>query len=64
VLPNDLTICLDGGMAGDGSPLAGVVDEAEVNGLVGLEVVGLSRLGVGVEEEIEAITLLQNSQCV
>jgi hypothetical protein len=59
VLPHNLAICLDGSVAGDGSPLARVVDEAEVDGLVLLEVVCLARLGVGVEEEIEAVALLR-----
>jgi len=58
MLPDDVAIRLNGGVARDGSPFAGVSDEAEVDRSVGLEVVGLAGLGVGVEEEVEAVALL------
>jgi hypothetical protein len=58
VLADDFAVGLDGGVAGDGGPLARVVDEADVDGCVLLEVVGLAGLGVGVEEEVEAVALL------
>jgi hypothetical protein len=45
-------------MARDGSPLSRVVDEANVDRRVLLEVISLTRLGVGVEEEVKAVTLL------
>lgn len=51
-------IGLDGGFAGDGCPLAAVVDEANVDGLVLLQVIGLARLGVGVEEKVKALRFL------
>lgn len=52
---------LDGGGAGDAGPLAGVVEEGEVDVGVLLEVVGLAGLGVGVEDEVDAVVLLQLS---
>jgi hypothetical protein len=42
VLLDDGAVCLDAGVAGDGCPLPGVGDEAEVDGGVLLEVVGLA----------------------
>lgn len=49
---------LDGSGARDGGPLAGVVEEGEVDvGVLG-EVVGLAGLGVGVEDEVDAVVLL------
>jgi hypothetical protein len=58
VLLDHSAVGLNGSFAGDGGPLARVVDEADVDGGVLLEVVGLARLGVGVEEQIEAVCLL------
>lgn len=58
VLPNNITVGLDRGMARDGGPLARGVDEPNVDRRVLLKVIGLARLGVGVEEEIEAVALL------
>lgn len=50
---------LDGSGAGDGGPLAGVVEEGKVDiGVLG-EVVGLAGLGVGVEDEVDAVVLLR-----
>lgn len=50
---------LNGSGAGDGGPLAGVVEESEVDvGVLG-EVVGLAGLGVGVEDEVDAVVLLR-----
>lgn len=60
VLPDNVAAGLDRGMAGDGGPLARVVDEANVDRRVLLEVICLARLGVGVEEEIKSIALLSN----
>lgn len=49
---------LDGGEARDAGPLAGVVEEGEVDvGVLG-QVVGLAGLGVGVEDEVDAVVLL------
>jgi hypothetical protein len=50
---------LDGGGAGNAGPLAGVVEETEVDFGVLLEVVGLAGLGVGVEDEVDAVVLLR-----
>lgn len=50
---------LDGSGAGDAGPLAGVVEEGEVDLRVLLEVVGLAGLGVGVEDEVDAVVLLR-----
>ena len=49
---------LDGSGAGDGGPLAAVVEEGEVDDGVLFEVIGLAGLGVGVEDEVDAIVLL------
>lgn len=56
---------LNGSGAGDGGPLAGVVEESEVDvGVLG-EVVGLAGLGVGVEDEVDAVVLLRGGvRCV
>jgi hypothetical protein len=51
---------LDGSGAGDAGPLAAVVEESEVDVRVLLEVVGLAGLGVGVEDEIDAVVLLRS----
>jgi hypothetical protein len=51
----------DAGFAGDGGPLAAVVEEGDVDGGVGGDVVGLTRLGVGVEDQVDAAEFLQES---
>ena len=53
------TVGLDGSGAGDAGPLAGVVEESKVDLGVLLEVVGLAGLGVGVEDEVNAVVLLR-----
>jgi len=58
VLVDLLAIGLDGGFAGDGGPFAGVVEEAEVDFGVSVEVVGLAGFGVGVEDEVDAVAFL------
>jgi len=58
-LLNTGAVGFDGGSAGDAGPLAGVVEEGEVDLGVLFEVVGLARLGVGVENEVDAIVLLR-----
>jgi hypothetical protein len=58
VLLDNSAVGLNGSLSGDGRPLAGAVDEANVDRRVLLEVVGLARLGVGVEEEVEAVSFL------
>jgi hypothetical protein len=58
VLLDDSAVGLDGGLAGDGCPLAGVVDETNVDGGVLLQVISLARLGVGVEEDVKSVCLL------
>lgn len=60
VLLDDVAVNFDGCMSRNRCPLARVVDEANVDRRVGLEIVGLSGLGVGMEEKVEAITLLCN----
>jgi len=59
VLVDEATVCHNLGLARDGGPFAGVVEEAEVDVGVGLEVVGLAGLGVGVEDEVDAVALLR-----
>lgn len=58
VLVHLLAVGLDRSNTGDGSPLAGGVEEAQVDIWVGLEVVGLAGLGVGVEDVVNAMALL------
>ena len=45
--------------AGDGSPLAGSVEECNVGSIVGGYIVSLARFGVGVEYEVDATRFLQ-----
>ena len=59
VLLDARAVGLDGGSAGDTGPLAGVVEESQVDLGVLLEVVGLAGLGVGVEDEVNAVVLLR-----
>ena len=59
VLLDARAVGLNGSGAGDAGPLAGVVEEGEVDFGVLLEVVGLARLGVGVEDEVDAVVLLR-----
>jgi hypothetical protein len=58
VLTHNLAISLNRGMTRNGCPFTRAVDEANVDRLVFLEVVCLAGLGVGVEEEVEAVALL------
>ena len=48
----------DVGSAGDGSPFTAGVQEGHVDVGVALDVVGLARLGVGVEEDVDAAGFL------
>lgn len=50
---------LDGRGAGNAGPLAGAIEEGEVDLRVLLEIVGLAGLGVGVEDEVDAVVLLR-----
>lgn len=49
----------DAGFAGDGSPLAGTVEECDVDSVVGGDIVSLARFGVGMEYEVDATRFLQ-----
>lgn len=49
--------------AGDGGPFAGGVEEGEVDVRVGVQVVGLAGFGVGVEDEVDAVALLEQGEC-
>jgi hypothetical protein len=51
----------DAGFAGDGGPLAAVVEEGDVDGGVGGDIVGLAGFGVGVEDEVDAAGFLYES---
>jgi len=59
VLSNKAAICADAGVSSDGSPLSRSVDEGNVDVRVSIEIVGLARLSVGVEEKVNASSLLQ-----
>lgn len=58
VLADLLAVGLNGGNTGDGSPLAGGLEEGQVDVIVRLEVIGLARLAVGVEDEVDTVALL------
>ena len=58
VLPHQLAVRLDGSVAGDGCPFARGCDESDVDGVVGCEIISFAGLGVGVEEEVEAVCFL------
>jgi hypothetical protein len=62
VLGNKTAICADTSITSNGSPLSGGVDERNVDVRVSIEVVGLARLGVGVEEKVDTSSLLQKCQ--
>lgn len=62
VLLNQGSVSDDTGLPSDGSPLSGRVDESDVNVRVAGDVVGLARLGIGVEEKVNAIGLLYECQ--
>lgn len=48
----------DGSLAADGGPFAAGVEEGDVDGGIGLEVVRFAGFGVGVEEEVDTATFL------
>lgn len=50
VLVDEIAVGDNVGLAGNGGPFAGVVEEAEVDVGVVLEVVGFAGFGVGVED--------------
>lgn len=60
VLLDHAAVRLDRGLARDRGPLTRAVDEANVNLGVALELVRLIGLGVGEEEQVSAIGLLDN----
>lgn len=59
VLFDEVAVGDDVGAAGDGSPLARGVGERDVDAGVLVDVVRLARLGVGVEEKINATSFLR-----
>lgn len=59
VLSNKAAVCANAGVSSDRGPLSGGVDERNVDMRVSIEVVSLARLGVGVEEKVNASGLLQ-----
>lgn len=58
VLANGLAVGDDISLSGDRCPFAGAVEEGNVDVGVGVDVIGLARFGVGVEEEVDAAGLL------
>ena len=51
-------VCEDAGLAGDGGPFASAVEEGDVDGAVGGDVVGFAGFGVGVEDQVDATGFL------
>lgn len=51
---------LDGGLAADAGPFAGRGEEGQVDVVVEVEVVGFAGLGVGVEDQVDAVALLSD----
>lgn len=62
VLLHDAAVCLNGGLAGDRGPLPRTVDEADVDLGIALQLVCLVGLGIGEEEQVGAIGLLEHCQ--
>ena len=60
ILLDDVAVTDNRGFAADGGPLASAVEESDVDGGVGVEVVGLAGFGVGVEDEVDATGFLFN----
>lgn len=58
MLLDERTIRLDACGSADRSPLAGVVEERDVDVRISVEIVRLARLAVGVEEKVDAASLL------
>ena len=58
VFVDEFAVGRDGGGAGDGGPFAGGVEEGDVDGGVGGEIVSFAGFGVGVEEEVDAARFL------
>ena len=48
----------DRGGAGNRCPFAGGIEEGDVDVRVGIDVAGLARFGVGVEDEVDAVIFL------
>ena len=61
VFPHHVAVRDDGGFAGERGPLAGAVEEGDVDARVRVEVVRLAGFGVGVEEEVESTAFLELS---
>ena len=59
MLGDQAAVGINGGSSSDGSPLSRGVDKGDVDVRVGGEVVSLARLGVGVEEQVNASSLLK-----
>ena len=58
VLLHEGAIGDEGSATGDGRPFARGGQEGDIDVRVGFEVVGLAGLGIGVEEEIDAVAFL------
>jgi len=59
---DDVAISFDGSLAADGSPFAGGVEEPKVDLRILVKVVCLTTLGVGMEDEIDAVAFLLGSE--
>src|SRR5437868_6003035 len=59
VFLDSVTVSDDAGFPRDGSPLAGTVEERDVDSVVGGNVISLARFGIGVEYEVDATRFLQ-----
>lgn len=58
VFADHSSICYDGSVTREGCPLSSSIIEGHIDGGVGFEVIGLSGLGVGVEDKINASVFL------
>ena len=58
VFANGFAVRDDGGFTRNGGPFAAGIEEGNIDFGVVIEIVGLARFGVGVEEEVNAATFL------
>lgn len=62
VFANHLTVSDNVGLARDGGPFAGGIEEGDVDFRLRLEIVGFARFSIGVEQEVNAASFLYPGQ--